>query len=95
MLKNTKKMGAYLVEKLQSLKQKFNCIVEVRGIGLMIGIQLNIEGKAIFEDCFKQGLIINCTQGNVLRIMPALNVTKKQIDKAINILERAFENTKT
>ena len=39
---------------------------------------------------FSPGLIINCTQGKVLRIMPALNVTKKQIDKAAGILEKAF-----
>ena len=57
----------------------------------MIGIELSMEGKAIFEECFKQGLIINCTQGNVLRIMPALNVTKKQINTAIYILEKAFQ----
>lgn len=93
MLKNTKKMGAYLVEKLDGLKQKFNCILEIRGIGLMVGVQLNMEGKTIVGDCFRQGLIINCTQGNVLRIMPALNVTKKQIDKALDILEKAFINT--
>jgi acetylornithine/N-succinyldiaminopimelate aminotransferase len=94
MLANTKKMGAYLLEKLASLKQKFNCIMDVRGIGLMVGIKLNIEGKSIVEDCFRQGLIINCTQGSVLRIMPALNVSKKQIDKAVFILEKALENTK-
>ena len=92
MLKNTKKMGSYLVEKLGPLKQKFNCILEVRGIGLMVGIQLNIEGKNIIDDCFQQGLIINCTQGNVLRVMPALNITKKQIDKAVGILDKVLEN---
>ena len=62
----------------------------MRGLGLMIGIQLNIEGKGIFEACLRHGLIINCTQGNILRIMPALNVTKKQIDKAVHILEKAI-----
>src|SRR3989338_6118416 len=92
MLKNTKKMGSYLVEKLGPLKQKFNCILEVRGIGLMVGIQLNIEGKNIIDDCFQQGLLINCTQGNVLRVMPALNITKKQIDKAVGILDKVLEN---
>lgn len=92
MLPNTKKMGGYLLEKLGVLKQKFNCILEVRGIGLVVGIQLSIEGKNIVENCFEQGLILNCTQGNVLRIMPALNVTKKQIDKAVYILEKAFTN---
>lgn len=90
MLGNTKKMGSYLIERLNRLKGKFRCIEDVRGLGLMVGIQLNIEGKAVFESCLRQGLIINCTQGNILRIMPALNVTKKQIDKAVKILEKAF-----
>ena len=57
----------------------------------MIGIELTIEGKSIVEECFQQGLIINCTQGNILRIMPALNVTKRQVDKAINILDKVIE----
>src|SRR3989344_6195676 len=90
MLGNARKMGPYLIGRLNALKGKFKCIQEVRGLGLMIGIQLNIEGKGIFEACLRHGLIINCTQGNVLRIMPALNVTKKQIDKAVHILEKAI-----
>jgi len=90
MLKNAKKMGVYILEELQKLKEKYACIVDVRGLGLMIGIELNIEGKSIFEECFNKGLIINCTQGNILRFMPALNVTKKQADKAIYILDQAL-----
>ena len=90
MLGNVKKMGPYLIKRLNELKEKFKCVQEVRGLGLMIGIQLNIEGKEIFEACLRHGLIINCTQGNILRIMPALNVTKKQIDKAVHILEKAL-----
>jgi len=91
MLKNTKNMGSYILKELSNLKEKFGCIVDVRGIGLMMGIELNIEGKAIYEECFNRGLIINCTQGNILRFMPALNVTKKQADKALYILEKAIK----
>lgn len=90
MLANTKVMGAYLLNKLNALKEKFDCITDVRGSGLMIGIELNIEGKPVYEECFNRGLIINCTQGNVLRLMPALNVTKKQANKALHILEEAL-----
>ncbi len=90
MLKNAKAMGAYMMERLGQMKAQYPFISEVRGAGLMIGVELSIEGKGIFEACFKDGLIINCTQGKVLRIMPALNVTRKQIDKALVILEKAF-----
>lgn len=93
MLKNTRLMGAYLLEKLQALKKDFSCIKEIRGLGLMVGVELNIEGKNIFEECLKQGLIINCTQGKVLRLMPALNITKKQIDKAVKILTCAIKTS--
>lgn len=93
MLKNAKTMGAYLQQKLGELKQEFDCIREVRGIGLMVGAELSIEGKPIIDECFNQGLLINCTQGNILRIMPALNVTKKEIDKALRILKLALAKT--
>jgi len=91
MLKNAKVMSLYILDLLGKLKDKFDCIVDVRGLGLMIGIELKIEGKEVFEECFKNGLIINCTQGNILRFMPALNVTKKQANKALYILEKALE----
>jgi len=72
---------------LEGLKSKYDIIKEVRGLGLMIGLELTIEGSAIFKECFNRGLIINCTQGNVLRIMPALTVTRRQINKAVHILD--------
>ena len=94
MLKNARLMGVYLMDRLQAFKSRFPFIKEVRGLGLMIGVELAIEGKGIFEECFRDGLIINCTQGKVLRIMPALNVTRKQIDKALVILEKALVHAK-
>ena len=89
-MKNVKAQGPYLVEKLNELKSKYDIIKEVRGLGLMIGVELTTDGTAIFKECFSRGLIINCTQGNVLRIMPALNVTRREINKAIHILDGAI-----
>jgi len=93
-LANVKKMGPYLLAQLEQLKAKYPVIKEVRGLGLMFGMELKTEGQAVFQGCLDRGLIINCTQGNVLRIMPALNVTKRQIDKAMFILDKAFESAK-
>lgn len=91
-LKNVKTIEPYLKLKLEALKQKFPCIVDVRGMGLMFGVEVTGDlGPKIFSKCLEYGLIINCTQGNVLRIMPALIVTKKQIDKAMFILEKSIE----
>jgi len=90
LLSNVNKMSAYLFEKLGALKEKYAMIKGLRGIGLMVGVELNCEGKAIVQQCADAGLLINCTHGCVLRLMPALNVNKKQIDQAINILENAL-----
>ena len=91
LLTNSKRMGEYLFSELNKLKDKYSFIQEVRGKGLMAGVQLSIEGKLIVENCIKEGLLINCTQGNILRLMPALNTTKKEIDKAIYLLDRAMQ----
>jgi predicted acetylornithine/succinylornithine family transaminase len=95
MLKNARIMGVYMIERLKEFQKRYTFIKEVRGVGLMIGVELFIEGKGIFDACFENGLIINCTQGKVLRIMPALNVTRKEVDKALGILEKALVAAKT
>jgi len=91
MLKNANLMGEYLITKLNALKEKHSVIKEVRGMGLMVGVELNIEGKGIVEKCVEKGLLINCTHLKVLRLMPALNTTKKEIDKAVSILNEALK----
>jgi len=90
LLKNAAAMGDYLFSKLEELKLKYKVIKEIRGLGLMAGVELNIPGKKIVETCIEKGLLINCTHETVLRLMPALNITKKQIDKALEILEGAL-----
>ncbi len=88
LLQNTVEMGEYLVAKLTELKKKKPVIKEIRGMGLMIGMELSVEGKDIAENCFKEKLFINCTQGNVLRLMPGMIVNKKQIDRAVAVLDK-------
>ena len=91
LIQNAVKMGDYLKKKLELLSKKHKIIKEVRGMALTIGVELSIDGTTIYENCMKNGLLINCTQGNVLRIMPALNVTKQEINKAISILDKVME----
>jgi acetylornithine/N-succinyldiaminopimelate aminotransferase len=92
LLTNTQKMSEYLFLKLKELKNKYSIIKEIRGIGLMAGVELSIEGKIIVEKCIEKGLLINCTHDKVLRLMPALSITKKEIDKAMNILDSVLSN---
>ncbi len=93
LLENARDMGDFLAAKLNALKEKYSLIKEVRGLGLMWGVELNVEGKAIVEKCLAKGLLINCTHERVLRLMPALNITRKEIDKAMAILEEALKDS--
>jgi acetylornithine/N-succinyldiaminopimelate aminotransferase len=87
LLDNVAKISPYLFKQVEDLKNSFKVIKEVRGLGLMVGIELNIKGKEIVDQCASRGLLINCTHDSVLRLMPALNVTKRQVDMALRILE--------
>jgi acetylornithine/N-succinyldiaminopimelate aminotransferase len=87
LLENAVKMGEYAKDKLEQLGEKYDIIKEVRGKGLMIGVQLASPGAEIVDKCLARGLRINCTNNTVLRFMPAMIVTKEQIDEAINILD--------
>lgn len=90
LLENATRMGQYFRTKLEGLKTKFDCIREVRGLGLMLGVELTMPGKEIVERCRARKLLINCTHKNVLRLMPAINVTKEQIDLAVAIIAEAL-----
>jgi acetylornithine/N-succinyldiaminopimelate aminotransferase len=87
LLKNAAELGRYAKEKLEQLKQKHFIIDSVRGIGLMMGVQLTSPGNEIVDKCLEKGLRINCTSGTVLRFMPAMITTEDQIDQAIEILD--------
>ncbi|UCF15613.1 MAG: aspartate aminotransferase family protein [Phycisphaerales bacterium] len=87
LLENAKKLGQYTMDKLRQLKQKHEIIDSVRGVGLMIGVQLTSAGAGIVDKCLENGLRINCTQGTVLRFMPPMIATESQIDQAVDILD--------
>ena len=91
LLENAAELGQYIQDKIKQLKQKHSIIDSVRGIGLMIGIQLTGPGNKIVDKCLEKGLRINCTHNTVLRFMPPMNVTKEQIDQAIEILDSVLE----
>ncbi|MBI4440092.1 aspartate aminotransferase family protein [Candidatus Woesearchaeota archaeon] len=84
LMENARKMGAYFSGELRKLKSP--CIKEVRGLGLMIGVELNITGKEIVGRCAEKGLLVNCAHERTLRFLPPLTATKKEIDKCVGIL---------
>ena len=84
-------MGAYLQERLNEMKKKHPVIKEVRGRGLIVGAVLDVEdAHVVTNPCFEKGLILNCTAGNVLRFVPALNIPKETLDDALEILEQVL-----
>jgi len=90
LLKNARDVGAFAKKSLEKLKKEFAFIKEVRVAGLMIGMELDRPGAPYVALCRERGLIINCTNENVLRFVPALNVTKKEMEKGIKILREAL-----
>ena len=92
LLTKAQKLGTYLFNRINALKAKYPVIRDVRGIGLMCGLELSMPGKPIVEKAIEKGLLINCTHDTVLRLMPALNITKKEIDQGIKILETVISN---
>ena len=83
--------GRYLHNRLSLLKKDFPFVKIVRGMGLMQAVELEIEGKQIVDKCVEKGLLINCTQKKVLRIMPPLIVKNADIDAAVAILQEAMK----
>ncbi len=89
-LANVRRVGAYFQQRLQELKQKHPSILEVRGVGLMLALQLSFPGKDVVDACLKHGLVINCTHDTVLRLLPPFILTAKQVDDAVKLLGQAL-----
>jgi predicted acetylornithine/succinylornithine family transaminase len=88
---NCREVGAYLREKLGELKKKHYMIQEVRGMGLMVGMDLTVDGAAIVRRCLEKGLLINCAGEHILRFVPPLTITREDVDRAVEILDEALE----
>ncbi|MFO7838681.1 MAG: acetylornithine transaminase [Desulfosalsimonadaceae bacterium] len=82
--------GRYFMEQLLDLQKRHAVITEVRGMGLMIGMSLSIEGMPVVDACMERGFLINCTQEKVLRFVPPLVISKSEIDSLIECLDAIF-----
>jgi acetylornithine/N-succinyldiaminopimelate aminotransferase len=83
--------GDYVHQGLLELPRQFPVIKEVRGLGLMWGLELTQEGAPLVAACRERGLLINCIQGNVIRLLPPLVVLPPEIDRALAILQAGFK----
>jgi len=84
---NARETGAYLMAELDKLKAKFDYIVDVRGRGLLVAVQMNRDlSDAIVRACLQRGLLLNMVKPNLIRLIPALNITRSDVDEATGIL---------
>jgi predicted acetylornithine/succinylornithine family transaminase len=90
LLERARHLGEVLMDRLTALKARCTLIHEVRGRGLMIGIELTVDGRPVVEACRAAGVLINCTQERVLRLLPALTITRSQLGRALAVVEEAL-----
>ncbi len=94
LLANASAMGELLLEKLTDFETKYSFVKDVRGKGVMIGIELEIEGAKIVEMAREEGLLLNCTADKVIRLLPPLTITSKEVNACVKILDRIFGQVK-
>jgi acetylornithine/succinyldiaminopimelate/putrescine aminotransferase len=94
MLDHVKRVGAHLEGQLHRLAARHSAIVEIRGIGLMWGLELKAEATAIsvYEAAIREGLLVNRTAGKVIRLLPPLTITEAELDRAMALLDAAFRS---
>ena len=90
LLEHVEKQGKYLTEKLDELKKKHSVIKDVRGVGLIQGIELSINGSEVVGKCIENGLLLVGAGANVVRFVPPLIITSEEIDEAMDILDKSL-----
>ncbi|NMB64466.1 MAG: aspartate aminotransferase family protein [Spirochaetes bacterium] len=90
-LNNIRKTGELIIKELSLMKSKYpKLIVDVRGIGLHIGVELSIPGQPLVLEALQKGLVINCTAEKVIRIMPPLTISTKLVKEGLLVLDSIF-----
>ena len=83
-------VGAYLLERLRALARRYAVIVDVRGLGLMLAVDLSVEAAPVVDACRERGLLVNAVKPNTLRLVPPLIITPADVDEAVEILDVAL-----
>ncbi|KPJ61764.1 MAG: acetylornithine aminotransferase [Planctomycetes bacterium DG_23] len=94
LLENARHLGEYALTRLKETAAKYEFVKEARGVGLMLGMELAIPGEKIVKQCMERGLLINCTQERILRLMPPITVKKEELDQGLEILEGVLKEVK-
>jgi predicted acetylornithine/succinylornithine family transaminase len=94
LLPSIQQVGGYLHVMLNELARKHSFVKEVRGFGLMIGVEMEIPGKQMVLDAMAEGLLINCTHDTVLRFLPPYIITERDVDTAVKVIGKIFAKQK-
>lgn len=86
LLTQSRAVGQYMAKSLLELKERLPNVKDVRGLGLLQGVELTIDGAPVVADCLNRGLLINCTMDRVLRFVPPLIITQREIDRLVDVL---------
>ena len=90
LVENSKVIGEFFISKLNELADKYDFITDVRGSGLLVGLELTFEGGKVVGKMFEKGFLINCTAGNVLRFAPPLVIGEEEINALVKALDEVF-----
>ncbi len=93
--RRSSRVCGYFHAELNDLARKYPVVKEVRGFGLMVGMELTVPGKQLVLDGIQEGLLFNCTHDTVLRFLPPYIVTEKEVDRAVRILKKLLSKVKS
>lgn len=90
LLENVGLVEQAMLERFQAWRNEFEFITEIRSVGMMFGIELALDATRMVEECMKRRLLINCTQGNVIRLLPAMNLSEQDVSEGCDRLYEAM-----
>ncbi len=90
LLEHACQLSAFFQQRLEGIQAETDLIRHVRVLGLMIGVELNGEGTAVIQAAMERGLLLNCTQGNVIRLLPAMNLSLEQAGEGCDLLGKVL-----
>lgn len=91
LLQRARNLSDIFRQRFETLRQTCPIVREVRIVGLMIGLELTLEGAPVVEECLKRGLLINCTHNTVIRLLPAMVTTEEQVHQGCDILDAVLQ----
>jgi len=92
LLERGRTLSDYFRGRFEALRDSCSLIRDVRILGLMIGLEVDADGSAIVQRCLEEGLLVNCTQGRVIRLLPAMTLSDSEAEEGYHILERILKD---